>query len=255
MIGRCALFAVFSWGNNMPSILRTVVVGFCIAATAALAGCAGFESAGSGPAAEAPAYRVGDRWTYRVQDGFRSPERWEETHSITAIGAEGISAGITQKGPSRDVTRAELWSAPGLVKIGALFDNETRRFATPLERYRFPLTPGERWNQAGVANFNEALGREDPLNRTVVVRDWTKVTTPAGAFDAIVMRVFMQLNLNDPFNFPTQCNYELWWAPAVGAMVRETREATYRQRGDGRASIEIRAQNAELVLTSYPRAG
>ena len=55
----------------MPSIARTVVVGSCIAAAAALAGCAGFESAGSGPAAEAPAYRVGDRWIYRAQDGFR----------------------------------------------------------------------------------------------------------------------------------------------------------------------------------------
>jgi hypothetical protein len=65
----------------------------------------------------------------------------------------------------------------------------------------------------------------------------------------------MQINLNDPFQFPTQCNYELWWAPAVGATVRETKRASYRQRGDGPAAIDIPAQNAELQLTSYTRAG
>jgi hypothetical protein len=47
-----------------------------------------------------------------------------------------------------------------------------------------------------------------------------KVTTPVGEFDAITMRVFMQVNLNDPFNYPTQCNYEIWWAPADVAIWR-----------------------------------
>jgi hypothetical protein len=228
------------------------------ASSVALAGCAAggsSGSAGSGSPAPAPVWRTGDRWTYDARDGFRAPVTWEETHEVLSVAADGIALRVTQRGPTVNNTRIERLSAPGIVTVGAAFDNETRRFATPLERYRFPLTPGERWNQVGVANFNEMLGREDPLNRTVVVRDWTKVTTPAGAFDAIVMRVFMQINLNDPFNFPTQCNYELWWAAAAGAMVRETRQATYRPRGDGRSSIEIRAQNAELVLTSYPRAG
>jgi hypothetical protein len=68
------------------------------------------------------------------------------------------------------------------------------------------------------------------------------------------MRVYMQLNLNDPFNFPTQCNYEIWWAPAAGATVRETKYASYRQRGDQNAMFDIRSQNAVLDLVSYQRA-
>ena len=229
---------------------------FLLAAPGALlaAGCAGGGTA-SGPSAPAPAWRVGDRWTYSARDGFRAPVTWEETHEVVTVDAGGIAVRVTQKGPSVDNVRTERLSAPGIVTVGAVFDNETRRFAAPLERFRFPLAPGESWNQVTLPNFNEAIGREDPLNRTAMVREWANVSTPAGSFDALLIRVFMQLNLNDPFNFPTQCNYEIWWAPAVGASVRETRIATYRQRGDGRASIEIRAQNAELALVSYRRGG
>jgi hypothetical protein len=67
------------------------------------------------------------------------------------------------------------------------------------------------------------------------------------------MRVYMQLNLNDPFRYATQCNYEIWWAPAVGATVHETKYAAYREKGDRDGGFEFRAQNADLVLTSFRR--
>ncbi len=235
----------------MPSIPRTVVVGFCLAVAAALMGCAGYESAGSGPAAEAPAYRVGDRWTYRVQDGFRSPERWEETHSITALGADGIDVRITQKGPSRDVARAELWSAPGQVKIGAVFDNETRRFVTPLERFRFPLAAGETWSRF-VDNYNETTKTTGQINRYVRVRGWEKVTTPAGTFDAIAMHVVMRLDDEEFWRYATDCNYTVWYAPAVRGVVREEKRAQYLERGGGLDFIgRIPTQNAVVELLSF----
>jgi hypothetical protein len=235
----------------MPSIPRTVVVWSCIAATAALAGCAGLESAGSGPAAEAPAYRVGDRWTYQVQDGFRSPERWEETLAISAIGAEGISARITQKGPSRDIARAELWSAPGLVKIGAVFDNETRRFVTPLERYRFPLAGGGVWSQF-VDGYNEATRLSGQMNRYVRVRGWEKVTTPAGTFDALAMHVVMHLDDEEFWRNATDCNYTVWYAPAVRGVVREEKRAQYLEKGGTNDMFaRIWTQNAVVELLSF----
>jgi hypothetical protein len=223
------------------------------ASAVALAGCAA-PGGTSGPPAQAPGYRVGDRWIYSARDGFRNPVFWDETHEVEAAGPDGIVIRVTQKGPTVDNSRTERLVAPGIVTVGAVFDNETRRFATPLRRYEFPLTTGARWNQS-LANFNETLGREDPLQRSVFVGGWQSVSTPAGSFDAITLRVFMQLNLNDPFNLPTQCNYEIWWAPAAGAMVRETRSASYRQRGDAGPMAEIRSQNAVLELTSYRRAG
>jgi len=103
------------------------------AALGMLAGCAEFGSPGeAGPAVSAPTYSVGDRWVYSAKDGFRSPVVWQETREVTAVNASGVTVRVTQKGPSVDNVRTEIWAAPELVNVGAAFDEETRRFATPL---------------------------------------------------------------------------------------------------------------------------
>ena len=56
------------------------------------------------------------------------------------------------------------------------------------------------------------------------------------------MRTMMSVDDNNPFNWPTQCDYVTWWAPEVGGKVKETKYATYRERGDEQG-IAIRAQN------------
>jgi hypothetical protein len=218
-----------------------------------VAACATVDDRGdlSGPVAAAPTPAVGARWTYRGREGFRVPLVWEETHEVTALGADGISVRVTLKGPSVDVERQEILAAPGLVRTGALMDIETRRFATPLLRYRFPLAPGATWNQ-WVDNFNETANHAGQINRYVRVGGWEKVTTPAGVFDAIRLRVLMRLDDEDPWRYPTTCNYLIWYAPSVGAPVREEKEAEYLERGDPMDGMSaIRAQHTVLELVSY----
>jgi hypothetical protein len=232
---------------------RFVTMSFAVGALAALAGCAGGPGgAGSGPAADAPVYRVGDRWVYHGDDGFRVKTEWDETHEVTAIGPDGITVRITLKGPSTDVTRTELWSAPGQVKVGAVYDNETRRFAVPLERYDFPLAAGKVWNQ-WAANYNEATQESGSINRWVRVGGWEKVGTPAGTFDAISMQVVMRLDDETFWRWPTTCNYAVWYAPAAHAIVREERRAQYVEKSGDAASGggTIRTQFGVLELISF----
>ena len=73
-------------------------------------GCASWDPGGApGPSAEAPTYRVGDRWVYRWQDGFRVQIVWDETHEVTAVGPQGIAVRVSAKGPTVDVERIEQW--------------------------------------------------------------------------------------------------------------------------------------------------
>ena len=237
--------------SRMP--LRSLARHALLALAALTAACAGLDQRGdtSGPVAAAPTLAVGARWTYRAREGFRMPIVWEETREVTGIGADGIAVRVTQKGPSLDAERHELWAAPGLVKVGALMDMETRRFATPLLRYRFPLAPGATWNE-WVDNFNESAQRSGRINRYVHVGGWEKVSTPAGEFDAIRMRVLMRLDDEAFWRYPTTCNYVVWYAPAVGAPVREEKDAEYREKGDemdGQGAIRV--QHTLLELTSY----
>lgn len=215
----------------------------------ALAGCA--TPGEDAPAAAAPTYRVGDTWVYRAADGFRAPVRWEETREVVAIGPEGITVRVTQKGPTVDSARTEVWSAPGRVRVGALFDDETRRFATPLERYGFPLVPGKTWNQL-VDNFNEATGQTGQINHFVRVGGWHDVATPAGTFAAIEMRVLARLDDEEFWRWPTECNYLVAWSPEVRGVVRETKDAQYRGKGSPTDGIFlIRSQHAELELVAF----
>jgi len=233
----------------LPTLHRIALV----ALVALAGGCAGIDQRGdtSGPVAAAPSPAVGARWTYRGREGFRVPVVWEETHEVTALGASGITIRVTQKGPTLDVERQEVLAAPGVVRTGALMDVETRRFTEPLIRYRFPLAPGEAWSQ-WVDNFNETTNKAGQINRYVRVGGWEKVSTPAGVFDAIRMRVMMRLDDEEFWRYPTTCNYLVWYAPAVGAPVREEKDAEYYERGeemDGQGAI--RAQHTLLELTSY----
>ena len=236
----------------MPALSHRISVTLIVGVLAALAGCVGVISPGSGPAASAPEFRVGDRWVYHGNDGFfRTIAVWDETHEVMAIGADGITVRITQKGPSIDVTRTELWSLPGQVKIGAVYNNETRRFVTPLQRYDFPLADGKMWSQF-VDNYNEATKADGQINRYVRVRGWDKVTTAAGTFDAVSMQVIMRLDDDEFWRWATVCNYRVWYAPAVRGVVREDKDAQYLEKGDSRdrAGV-IRTQHTVLELISF----
>lgn len=206
-----------------------------------------------GPAVPAPSYQVGDRWVYRAQDGFLTKVIWEETQQITMASPQGITVRVTAKGPSIDDERTETWSAPGLVLTGAVFDNETRRFEPPLVRYRFPLMAGERWSQS-LRDPNHDTRPYGGVERTVTVGGYERITTPAGTFDAIRLQVFMRLDDETFWRNPTECTYLLWYAPAIGATVREEKNAYYSEKGSFGSGGRFQAQRAIVELVSTTRS-
>jgi hypothetical protein len=231
---------------------------FLLAATATVAalmvcGCVSVDVGGEpGPPAPAPEYRVGDRWVYHVVDGYRTPVVWDETHEVVSVEPGLITVKVLAKGPTVDIERIEKWTAPVIVLEGAVYENETRRFDPPLIRFQFPLTRGDRWNQR-MRDLDQPPGPYGPISRFVTVGGWETVNTPAGTFDAIRMRVIMQLDDETFWRFPTQCNYLIWYAPAVGAPVREQKRSEWRDKGGQDAVAFHPGQNANIELVSYTR--
>ena len=96
--------------------------------------------------------------------------------------------------------------------------------------------------------------KEGQINRYVRVGGWEKVSTPAGVFDAIRLRVIMRLDDEEFWRYPTTCNYLIWYAPAVGAPVREEKDAEYWEKGDRMDGMgAVRAQHTVLELVSFRR--
>lgn len=207
----------------------------------------------AGPPAPAPVLKVGDRWTYRCADGFRVPVVWDETHEIIAVNAAGLTVRVVAQG-GVNFERVELLSSPGVVKAGSAYDPaETRNFEPPMVRFQFPLTPNTDWRQ-NLRNRDPANELMSTVSRFVRVGGYETVSVPAGTFNAITMRTLMSVDDNNPFRWPVQANYMTWWAEDVGNIVRMMKTATYRERGDGRDAIEIRAQNTTIELVSWRRA-
>jgi hypothetical protein len=243
-------------GSRMATLRWWVTMMSRIGVLLMLAACAAgpgvFTSEGSGPAVEAPAYRVGDRWVYHGSEGFRVKTEWEETHEVTAIGPEGITVRITQRGPApMDATRTEVFTAPGQMKIGAAYVNETRRFSVPLQLYNFPLAAGQVWNQ-WVGTYNDMTRENGELNRYVRVAGWDKVSTPAGSFDALRLEVLMRLDDETFWRYATMCNYAVWYAPAAHGVVREDLRAQYAEKDGGlEGGAAVRTQHGVLQLVSF----
>ena len=232
---------------------RLCAVAVLAAVTLLTAACASVDTgSAAGPPAPAPDYRVGDRWVYHVVDGYRAKIVWDETHEITAIAPDGITVKVTATGSTFNVDRVEKWSAPGVVLQGSVYEDETNRFDPALVRYKFPLVTGERWDQR-LVDLDKPPAPYGGITRHVTVGGYEKITTPAGTFDAIGLRVIMQMDDETFWRYPTECNYLVWYAPAVGAPVREEKRSQWRDKGGQDASGYHPGQNATVELTSFTR--
>lgn len=234
-------------------VRRRTLLGALASTPLVLAGCAspqGASSSGGAMLAEAPAYRVGDRWTYHIRSRFRAVGDAQETMEVTAIGADGIVVAVASRGGGIDGTRTERWSAPGLVVQGMMMDVETRRFAQPLQRLRFPLSDGQSWNQ-WVEQVNDTARTQGSVNRYVAVRRMEQVTVRAGTFDAVRMNVLMRLDDETPFRWATECNHTVWYAPAVRGAVREDRRAEWREKGNPMDNAPMISQSEIVELEAF----
>ena len=205
-----------------------------------------------GPPVPAPAYRVGDRWTWHGEQGYRAKIIWDETHEITAIGPDGITVKITAVGPGVDVARTEKWQAPGVVLVGAAFEDETDRFDPALIRYKFPLTAGESWQQR-IRDLDKPPGPYGAIVRHVSVGGNESVTTPAGTFDAVKLSVVMTLDDETFYRYATECTSVIWYAAATGAAVQIQNRSQYRDKGEQSGGVYHPGVLSELRLTSYTR--
>ena len=234
--------------------MQRSIVGGAIALVAALSigGCGTAPIMGaSGPPVEAPQLRVGDRWVYRAVDGYRQKSVWNETHEITSIDANGITVKVAINGAGMDFTRTEVWSAPGVVRIGAISEVETDRFDPALIRYQYPMTNGASWSQS-MRNLDKPPNPFGEIRSRATVGGYESVSTPAGTFNAIKIRYLIQLDDATLWRNATQCDYVVWYAPDVGAMVREQKRSYYLPK-DIEAGAEVPGQNAVYELTSYTR--
>jgi len=232
---------------------RLMVTGaLALVAALSIGGCGTAPTSGAaGPPVPSPQLRVGDRWVYSAVDGYRQKTVWTETHEVVAIDASGITVRVAIDGAGTNFTRTEIWSAPGVVRSGAIHDAETDRFDPAFIRYQYPMTDGASWSQS-LRNLNKPPNPFGEIRLRATVGGYESVSTPAGTFNAIKLRYLIQLDDATLWRNATQCDYVVWYAPEVGAMVREQKRSHYLPK-DFEAGPEVPGQNTVYELTAFTR--
>jgi hypothetical protein len=198
--------------------------------------------------APAPTVKVGDRWVYDVKSGIGLQTiTYQETREVTEVSHRSFKVKVTGKtADGADFSVVEDFSGPGTLRSGALCLNQVRRYPTPLARVTFPIVPGRR-SSKWVDVVSDTDGTKGQINYMFHTRSWEKVTTPAGAFDAIRIDTLMTLDDSTPFRNATNCNFTYWYSPVVRGTVRERRSAQYMQTGGMHQTTPVLQASYELA--------
>jgi hypothetical protein len=222
---------------------------FALLTTIALAACQSTGSTSSFPPVAAPRLTVGDHWQYRITDNLRRG-------AVTMLDAEVVSiTGGTAKlrlvynEPTGRSEQTEEIDANGGLVVGALKEEQTRRFPTPLELYQFPLQAGQTWRQTVDTTSPETqLAAQILVYGTVQTQ--TQATVPGGSFDAIYVYRIVQLDDEQFFRTRTSRRDYVWFVPQVKGVAKETRDASYVLFGGGVNSV-VRTENTTRELLSF----
>jgi len=230
-----------------------------VLAVLGLAACGGGGTGGaavgapSGPPVQAPMLAVGDHWQYKITDNLRRGAVTMLDMEVKSI-ANGIaSLQLVYTDPQGAKTdRNEEVNASGSLVVGALKEELTRRFPTPVELYDFPLQAGTSWRQT-VNTTSPDTGLAAQILVYGTVQGPSAVSVPAGSYDATYL--FRVIQLDDEQFWRTRTNRRdfVWYVPQVKGVAKETHDASYTLLSGGMNSV-VRSENTTRELVSF-RAG
>jgi hypothetical protein len=193
---------------------------------------------------------VGDHWQYKITDNLRRG-------AVTMLDAQVISvaAGVAtlrlEYTDPRGVKseRTEEVNASGGLVVGALKEELTRRYPTPIELYDFPLQGGTSWRQT-VDTTSPDTGLPAQILVYGTVQGPSSVTVPAGSYDAVYLFRVVQLDDAQFWRTRTDRRDFVWYAPQVKTAAKETHDASYTLLSGGAFSV-VRSENTTRELLSF----
>jgi hypothetical protein len=232
-------------------LLHIIAFPHWLAALAAIAlvACQSTGGSASFPAVAAPKLAVGDHWQYKITDNLRRGAVTMLDAEVASITGGTATLRLVYTEPAGRHESTEEIDANGGLVVGALKEELTRRFPTPLEMYQFPLQAGQSWRQTV-----DTTSPETQLKAQILVygtvQSQTQVTVPGGSFDAIYLYRIIQLDDEQFWRTRTDRRDSVWFAPQVKGVARETRDASYTLLG-GNTPAVVRTENTTRELLSF----
>ncbi len=171
---------------------------------------------------DAPKYTIGERWNYKLLDGFNGETVAEPSYSVVATGPQ-IEFLVTKLEQNRSGT--DRFQANGSVLSEVTFDSPmTYETAQPLlvlgqtqTSTRFKVPGDTRW-----------LG----WNQTIRIVRFEQVTVAAGSFDTAVIQRRIHFTHPDHFRNGSSRVDTLWYSPKARLWVKRDWRGAFIDPGD-----------------------
>jgi hypothetical protein len=232
------------------TILRLVPLSRLFAALAAVVLCACAARQPLGENVAAPRFVVGDHWEYSISDGLRRGATTRLDVQVVAINAGVATMRLVYVDSYGRSEQIEEIDADGGLRVGALRNDEVRRFSPSLKLLEFPIGQRSSWRQA-IDTFRSDIQLKGQIRVYGEVQGRAPVTVPAGSYDAVAIYRIVQLDDQQFWRIATTRRDSVRYAPEVKGVVREVRDAEYVEVPSGPDAATIRTEYTTTELVSF----
>ncbi len=209
-------------------ITRRQVLSLPLAAV--LPGCAMLEAPGGQAVDEYTPPPPGTVLRYATRDGYRGTPLEEARWAFAASGSRFENLGYEEAGnggfgEALAPMATRVHDASGALLSWERADGSITRFDPPLRVLPFPLVPGARMRQDGVARTG---ARTRPVVMLLRVGGWERITVPAGSWDTIRIDRDLWLGDHDFHRTETRRTETDWYAPQSGVVVRSSEDSAHQ---------------------------
>lgn len=198
----------------------------------------------------APHFVVGDHWQYRITDGLRRGATTDLDVQVIGINA-GVATmrmvAVDGYGTSEKIQEID---ADGGLRVGALRNDEVRRFSPSMKLIDFPIGQRGTWRQE-IGTFRRDLQLPDSISIYGQVQGRAPVTVPAGSYDAVAIYRIVHLDDGEFWRSKTTRRDSVRYAPEVKGVVKEVRDAEYLELPAGPDAATIRTEYTTTELVSF----
>jgi hypothetical protein len=206
-------------------------------AVLALPACGGLGLSQNFAPADAAVPAPGERWAYRVVNGYNNLEVGKARYEVVSAAADRFEVRVTDEASeaSHALGYVSGWNPqagkyPAGLAMGGFWGGippgAPVHYAPALPEFRFPLSPGKSWREF-VTVSDPASGRQVPVTVLARVQGMERIRVPAGEFDTIKVSRDLYYQDAEWWRSSTWQSTTDWYAPAVNRVVRHREHSQY----------------------------
>ena len=199
---------------------------------------------------------VGDRYVYRLTDGYNPEIRGQLSQRVENIEGGRITLAVTleRSGSKKETTEIQTlkgdWLRHAITSRDQPFDYD---FTQAYSAYPLPLEPGKEWSKR-VNAYVPATGQQRSVRIDAKVIGGERISVPAGEFDTVKIERLIYAG-DAEYNLHETNTVEIeWYAPALGRGVRLVSKSEYRDIAKGVRNQLMRGDWNIFELTTIQKS-